>query len=68
MKKDFTVSFDDFDSLQTKLWELCEEHDYYMRTYPSTKTIEVWSKKELIANIRIVTLDEPYQVINVLNL
>lgn len=68
MEKNFIVSLDNLDSLQSKLWELCEDHDYYMRTYPSTKTIEVWSKKELIANIRIMNIDEPYQVIKELNL
>lgn len=68
MKKDFIVSLDDLDILQDKLWEFCNEHDYYMRTYPSSKTIEVWSRKEMIANIRIVALDEPHIVIDNLSM
>lgn len=67
MKKDFIVSLDDLDILQDKLWEFCKEHGYYMRTYPSSKTIEVWSRKDLIASIRCMALDSPHEVINNIN-
>ena len=66
MKKDFLVSLNDLDTLQDKLWEFCNEHGYYMCSYPVNKTIELWSATELVANIRIVTLYEPFEIVELI--
>ena len=66
MKKDFLVSLNDLDTLQDRLWEFCKEHGYYMCSYPVNKTIELWSTTELVANIRIVTLYEPFEIVELI--
>ena len=65
MKK-FIVSQDELDTLQSKLWDFCKDKGYYMRVMPCSKTIEVMNTKEVIAEIRILEVEEPYEIINLL--
>ena len=64
--RDFIVRLDEIDDLLSRLYEFCENHHYFT---VKGNLIEVFEKMteqsaKLVANIKVVAIDEPYDVIN----
>lgn len=62
----FSVILSDLDTLQSRLWDFCKDkgEHWHFKIHPAKSSVSVWNKDKIIAEIQIIDVDEPYEIID----